>query len=198
MGCHLWRQRPRVEATSQLILVDYDTSFHFLLSHAYRLGHFDIKPLFLLRSSYKTPTRQESCGKSSAVARAFQGPPRPSQHHRYARIIDGDIGPPRTPKRNLRRSWTHESVHSTSETQVRAHERRAKRESSLVIGAADISWTATRQLALTAWRQLAKNQVPDSTSHKLTVCRPMGMETDVFRNLLRRFLEFLREMSHKK
>ena len=47
-------------------------------------------------------------------------------------------------------------------------------------------------------RQLAKDQVPDSTCHKLTACCPMGAETDVFQNLLRRFLEFLREMARKK
>ncbi len=55
-----------------------------------------------------------------------------------------------------------------SETLVRARERRAKRESSLVVGVADISWTAISYLVLTARRQLAKSQVPNSTCHWLT------------------------------
>jgi hypothetical protein len=59
-----------------------------------------------------------------------------------APIIDGNIGPPRTPNRDSRRSWACESVRSTSETLVRTRERRTKRESSLVVGVADISWTA--------------------------------------------------------
>ncbi len=33
------------------------------------------------------------------------------------------------------------------------------------------------------------DQVPDSMCHKLTACRPTGAETDVFRNLLRKFLK---------
>jgi hypothetical protein len=40
-----------------------------------------------------------------------------------------------------------------------------------------------------AQRQLAKDQVPDSRCHKLTACRPTDAETDVFWNLLRRFLK---------
>ncbi len=40
---------------------------------------------------------------------------------------------------------------------MRAHERRTNRESSLVVGVVDISWTAISLLALTARRQLAKN-----------------------------------------
>ena len=105
----------------------------------YCLGHFDIKTLFLLRSSYEKPTDVRAVVSLGAVARAFQGPPRSSYCHRYAPIIDGDIGPPRTPKCDSRQSWTHESVHSTSKTLVRAHERRVKRESSLVVGVANIS-----------------------------------------------------------
>ncbi len=86
------------------------STFCFTPHLPYRLGHFDIKTLFLQRSSYKTPTDERAVVSLGPVVRAFQGPPRPSQGHCYAPIIDGNIGPPWTPKRNLRRSWTHKSI----------------------------------------------------------------------------------------
>ena len=144
------------------------------------------------------PTDERVVVSLGAVARAFQGPPRLSQQHCCTPIIGGNIGPPRTPKCYSRQCWALESINSFSDTLVRGRERRTKRESSLVLGAADISWTMISQLALTARRQLTKNRFPDSTYVKLTTCFPLGAGTDVFWNLLRRFLEFLRETSREK
>ena len=43
-----------------------------------------------------------------------------------------------------------------------------------------------------------KKQVPDSIYVKLTMCCPLGTETDVFWNLLKRFLGFSRVPGGKK
>ncbi len=43
------------------LIIHYFTRLRYFippsLFHAYRLGHFDTKTLFLLRNSYETPTR---------------------------------------------------------------------------------------------------------------------------------------------
>ena len=113
------------------------------------------------------------------VVRAFQRPPKPRQCHCWALIIDGNIGPTRTPKCNWWQSWAPESITFTSDTLVRVRERRNKKESSLVVGIANISQTVLSQLALKTQRQPTKNQVPDSTYVKMTMCCPLGAETEV-------------------
>ncbi len=51
---------------------------------------------------------------TSTSKHAFQGPPRPSQGHQHTLIIDSRKWPPRTPKRNLLRSWYWGTIDSTS------------------------------------------------------------------------------------
>ncbi len=113
--------------------------------------------------------------------RAFQGPPRPSQHHCCTSIINGNVGPTMIPRCDLRWIWVHEFENSmpTSNTLVCARKRCTKREFSLVVGVANISWAVISQLALTAWRQHTKNQVPNSTYVGMTTCCLLGAGTYV-------------------
>ncbi len=137
------------------------------------------------------PTDERVVVSLGAVTIAFQGPPRPSQRQHCVPIINGNIGPPRTPKCDSWRSWARESANSNPGARARVPPQEGVQSGRWL-------WTVIIQLALTAQRQLTKNRVPDSTCHKLTTCCPLGAETYVFWDLLRRFLEFLRETGCEK
>jgi hypothetical protein len=73
-------------------------------------------------------------------------------------IIDGKQFFSRTMKCYLRQSWAHDSEDSKNNPLVRAHERQADREASLIFGRGHINWLMVGLLALTRQKQLAKTR----------------------------------------
>jgi hypothetical protein len=72
-------------------------------------------------------------------------------------IIDGEKILSRTPKCYLWRSWAHDPEESKINPLLRARERQANREPSLVVGRGHISWLMLSLLALKRQKQLAKS-----------------------------------------
>ena len=70
-------------------------------------------------------------------------------------IINGKKIFLRTPKCYLQRSWSRDPEDSKSNPMVRAHEHRANREPSLVVGWGHVSWSMLGLIALTRQKQLA-------------------------------------------
>jgi hypothetical protein len=64
----------------------------------------------------------------------------------------------RTPKCYLQQSWAHDPEDSKNDPLVRARERQANRETSLVIGRGRISWSMVGLLALSRQKQLPKSR----------------------------------------
>jgi hypothetical protein len=134
---------------------------------------------------------------SESREQAFQGPPRPSWHFCNPPIIDTWKFAKGTPKCY---SWwicTHKPVNSKSNGLVCACEHCAKREPSLTIGMADISWVVLLMLAL----EEAKAGMPKAVP-KCRMCtqRPCFSRNryDVLANLLERFLDLFEKRDHKK
>jgi hypothetical protein len=73
-------------------------------------------------------------------------------------IIDGKKFFSRTPKCYLRRSWAHDPEDSKNNPLVHACERQADRETSLIVGVGNVSWSMVGLLALTRQKQLAKSR----------------------------------------
>jgi hypothetical protein len=71
-------------------------------------------------------------------------------------IIEGKKIFSRTPKCYLRQSWAHDPENSKIDPLVRARERRANREASLIVSIGHVSWSMKGLLALTKQKQLAK------------------------------------------
>ncbi len=94
------------------------------------------------------------CGREQA----FQGPPRISQRIAARGSSTAKKIFSRTPKCHLQRSWARDPEDSKSKPMVRARERRADREPSLVVGRGHISWTMLSLMALTRQKQLAKSR----------------------------------------
>jgi hypothetical protein len=63
-----------------------------------------------------------------------------------------------TPKCHSRQSWSCDPEDSKSKPMVRARERRADGEPSLVVGRGHVSWTILSLIALTRQKQLAKSR----------------------------------------
>ncbi len=83
-------------------------------------------------------------------------------------IIDGKKIYLRTPKCYLQRSQTRDPEDSKSKPMVRARERRADGETSLVVSRGRISWLMVGLLALTRQKQLAKSR--QATSQPASQC----------------------------
>ncbi len=73
-------------------------------------------------------------------------------------IINGKKIFLRTLKCYSQRSWARDPEDSKNNPMVQAHERRANREPSLVVGRGQVSWTMLSLIALTRQKQLAKSR----------------------------------------
>jgi hypothetical protein len=73
-------------------------------------------------------------------------------------IINGKKFFSRTPECHSRQSWSRDPEDSKSKPMVRAHERQADGEPSLVVGRGHVSWTILSLIALTRQKQLAKTR----------------------------------------
>jgi hypothetical protein len=83
-------------------------------------------------------------------------------------IINGKKILSKTPKCYLQQSWAHDPEDSKNNPLVHACERRANRETSLVVGRGHISWLMVGLLALTTQKQLAKSR--QATSQPASQC----------------------------
>ncbi len=105
--------------------------------------------------------RQEpSCRRLADFVRPQVSLLRPTKDkpaYRCTPIIDCKKFFSRTPKCHLRQSWARDPEDSKSKPMVRAGERRADREPSLVVGKGPISWTILSLIALARQKQLAKS-----------------------------------------
>ncbi len=86
----------------------------------------------------------------------------------YMPIIDSKKILSWTPKCYLWLSWAHNPEDSKNNPLVRARERQANRETSLVVGRGHISWLMVGLLALTRQKQLAKSR--QATSQPASQC----------------------------
>ncbi len=84
-------------------------------------------------------------------------------NHRWRKFIS------RTLKCYLRQSWAHHPEDSKNNPLVRAHKRRANRDTSLVIGRGHISWLMIGLLALTRQKQLTMSR--QATSQPASQCQ---------------------------
>ncbi len=94
------------------------------------------------------------CGRE----RAFQGPPRTSQRIAARQSLTAKKIFLRTLKCHLQRSWARDPEDSKSKPMVRARERQADGEPSLVVGRGHVSWTMLSLVAPTRQNQLAKSR----------------------------------------
>ncbi len=99
---------------------------------------------------------------------AFRGPPRTSQYIAARISLTAKKILSRTPKCYLQRSWARDPEDSKNDPLVRARERRADRETSLVVSRSHISWLMVGLLALTRQKQLAKSR--QTTSQPASQC----------------------------
>ena len=109
------------------------------------------------------------------------------------------LDPPRTPKRNLRRSWTHKSNHSTRARPWCAHTSAPPRGSPVWLLALPIYQLDGNKLACANSTEAAcQESSPRFHVSQVDCMSPEGRKNRRFRNLLRRFLKFSRETGRKR
>ncbi len=82
-------------------------------------------------------------------------------------------------------SWAYEHIHSKGDLLVHAHNRCAKREPSLVIGIANVSWLVVSLLGLIKQKQLARGSPTPGTSFARLFCKGAAMPLDLNRQVLK-------------
>jgi hypothetical protein len=130
-----------------------------------RLNKNDDKPranCFQDKNADKLPSLQEpSDGRLANIVRPRASLPRTTKD-KTAYCCTSIIGGKKIFLRTLKcyswRSWARDPEDSKSKPMVRAHERRANGEPSLVISRGHVSWTMLSLIALTRQKQLAKSR----------------------------------------
>ncbi len=103
--------------------------------------------------------QEPSCRKLANFVRPRASLPRTTKDkpaYRCTPIIDGEKFFSRTPKCHSRRIWARDPEDSKSKPMVRACDRQADGEPSLVVGRGHVSWTMLSLIALTRQKQLAE------------------------------------------